>query len=284
MGEQQYLNILKEIIDSHNVYESRSGLVKKKFVVNMRFDLGNSFPLLTTKRMAWKCIVCELLWMIRGQTDSKILEKQGINIWKANGSRSFLDSRGLFNNRDGDLGPVYGFQWRHYGAEYRGCEKDYSGQGIDQLANMINLVKNDSSSRRLILNSWNAAQIDQMALPPCHVMVQFNVSDGKLNSHLTQRSGDMGLGVPFNIASYSLLTCIVAQLTGLEQGEFCYTIADAHVYMDHIPQLLTQIEREPLAFPTIDFVNLKSLETLCNENIILNNYNSHCALNMHMSV
>lgn len=284
MGEQQYLNILKEIIDSPNVYESRSGLVKKKFVVNMRFDLGNSFPLLTTKRMAWKCIVGELLWMIRGQTDSKILEKQGINIWKANGSRSFLDSRGLFNNRDGDLGPVYGFQWRHYGAEYRGCEKDYSGQGIDQLANMINLVKNDSSSRRLILNSWNAAQIDQMALPPCHVMVQFNVSDGKLNSHLTQRSGDMGLGVPFNIASYSLLTCIVAQLTGLLRGEFCYTIADAHVYMDHIPQLLTQIEREPLAFPTIDFVNLKSLETLCNENIILNNYNSHRALNMHMSV
>ena len=246
--ENQYLNLLKEILFENNIKESRNANVYSKFGTRMEFDLRNGFPIITTKRVPWKTVLRELLWFISGSTDNRILKDKRVNIWNANGSREFLDSRGL-NLETDDLGPVYGFQWRHFGAEYVDFDTDYNGQGIDQLRNIINMIKSNPSSRRLILNSWNAIDIDKMALPPCHVMVQFNIDKEFIDCQLYQRSGDMFLGVPFNITSYAFLLHIIGHLTNYIPRKLVHIIGDSHIYSEHIDAVNKQLMRVPNRFP-----------------------------------
>ncbi len=237
---------------------------------------GNlSLPLLTTKRVFLRAVIAELLWFISGNTSSLPLSEAGIKIWDGNGSRSYLDSIGLSHRAEGDLGPVYGFQWRHFGATYIDRDTDYTGQGVDQLAEIVDKLRNNPFDRRIILSAWNAADLKIMALPPCHMFAQFYVSypgapkgasaenemlsaedfkkgkygRGRLDCQLYQRSCDMGLGVPFNIASYALLTHMLAYVAGLEPGTFTHTMGDAHVYKDHVEALQEQVERSPREFP-----------------------------------
>ena len=253
--EQQYLQLVNDVINNGSFEMSRNGNTFSSFGHKMEFSLlDGTLPLLTTKRVAWKTCFRELMWFVRGCTDNEKLNEQKVKIWDANASRSFLDSRGLHNLEENDLGPVYGHQWRHFNAPYETCHTDYSGKGVDQLQNIINALKDPSqhTSRRLVMSAWNPCQIDEMALPPCHVLVQFKVRDHKfLSCSLYQRSGDIGLGIPFNIASYSFLTHLIARHCELEAEKFVHFIGDAHVYEDHKDVLLQQIKREPYAFPQI---------------------------------
>ena len=219
----------------------------------MEFNMNDGFPLLTTKKMGYKTILRELLWFIRGSTSNHELKEKNVHIWDLNSTREFLDSRGL-SYEEGDLGPVYGFQWRHSGAEYVDCHTDYSGLGIDQLKNVIHLIKTEPNSRRIIMNAWNPIDIDKMALPPCHVMSQFHVDtvNKTLNCQLYQRSGDMFLGVPFNIASYSFLLHIIANITGYKPGKLIHILGDTHIYKEHIDAVNEQISRIPIQFPEIE--------------------------------
>jgi thymidylate synthase len=221
----------------------------------MKFDLrNNTLPLLTSKKVAWKTCLKELLWFISGNTNNKTLQDQKVRIWNQNASREFLDSVGLQNNEEGDLGPVYGHQWRHFNAPYSTCNANYEGQGIDQLQNIITMLKDPTQrkSRRIILSAWNPCQIDEMALPPCHSFVQFHVRrENELICCLYQRSGDVGLGVPFNIASYSFLTHLLAKHCDLQASEFIHFIGNAHIYDDHIDALQSQLKNELCDFPKI---------------------------------
>lgn len=207
----------------------------------MRFSLRDGvLPLLTTKRVFWRAVAEELLWFITGSTNVKDLQEKNVHIWDGNSTREFLDKNGLVDREEGDLGPIYGFQWRHFGADYKTCHDDYTGQGVDQLNEVIERIRNNPTDRRIIMSAWNVVDLPKMALPPCHCFVQFYVADGELSCQLYQRSADMGLGVPFNIASYSLLTYMIAQVTGLKPGDFIHTIGDAHVYLNHIEPLQEQ--------------------------------------------
>ena len=221
----------------------------------MHFDLkNNKIPLITTKKLAWKTCLKELLWFINGSTDNKILQNQNVKIWNKNASREFLNSRNLFNYEEQDLGPIYGHQWRHFNAEYENCNTDYTNKGIDQIKYIIDNLKNNENkySRRLIISAWNPCQLNEMALPPCHVLAQFNVSNNnKLSCSLYQRSGDIGLGVPFNIASYSFLTHLIAKHCDLEPLEFIYYLGNCHIYNDHIDVLEKQLLNTPKTFPTL---------------------------------
>merc|ERR1711874_459623 len=220
--------------------------------MGMRFDLRKSFPVLTTKRVFWRGVFEELLWFVRGDTNAKHLSEKGVKIWDGNGSKEFLDKRGLGHREEGDLGPVYGFQWRHFGAKYVDMHTDYTGQGVDQLAECIRKIKEDPTDRRILLTAWNPADLSEMALPPCHMFCQFYVANGELSCQMYQRSCDMGLGVPFNVASYSLLTCMIAHVTNLKPGDFIHTLGDAHVYNNHITALEKQLKRSPRPFPTLE--------------------------------
>ena len=255
MEEQQYLQLIRDILEKGHDEVSRNGNVRSLFGYSMRFSLQNGqLPILTTKRVAWKTCFHELCWFIRGSTNNKELHDKKVHIWDANASRDFLDSRGFTNRLENHLAPVYGHQCRHFNAPYQTCDTDYSGKGTDQLQNIINDLKNEKtrSSRRLIMSAWNPQQLDEMALPPCHVLVQFNVREGKyLSCALYQRSGDVGLGVPFNIASYSFLTHIMAKHCDLIPDEFVYFLGNAHIYEDHIDPLKQQLERTPYDFPKI---------------------------------
>ena len=211
--EQQYLDLVRKIIETGALKTDRTGVgTYSLFGTTMRYDLEHSFPLLTTKKVFWKGVVEELLWFLRGSTDGKLLSEKGVKIWDGNGSREFLDNLGFKDRREGDLGPVYGFQWRHFGAQYVDCDTNYKGQGVDQIQQVIEMIKKNPDSRRLIVNAWNVKDLPLMALPPCHVMFQFYVENGRLSCLLYQRSCDIGLGVPFNIASYALLTCLIAKV------------------------------------------------------------------------
>lgn len=258
--EYQYLNLIKDVLNNGYWENTRNGKTITKFGVNMRFSLkDNNFPLLTTKKMAWKSCAEELFWFIRGSTDNEELKNKNVKIWNANSSREFLDSRGLYNNKENDLGPIYGFQWRHFNASYNGRYPNYENKGIDQLQRIINDLKNieTRNSRRHILTSWNPCQIDEMALPPCHLLCQFNVRENKyLSCALYQRSGDIGLGIPFNIASYSLFTIILAKHCDLIPDEFVHFIGNAHIYENHVDALKMQINRVPLPFPKIQIKNI----------------------------
>ena len=250
--EYQYLSMIEKIIKKGVKQEDRTGVgTLSVFGELMRFDLSESFPLLTTKRVFWKGVVEELLWFIKGDTNANRLAEKGVRIWDGNGSREFLDSRGLSHREVGDLGPVYGFQWRHFGAQYKDMHSDYTNEGVDQLMECINKVKNNPTDRRIIMTAWNPAHLSEMALPPCHMFAQFNVADGKLSCAMYQRSCDMGLGVPFNIASYSLLTCMMAQVCGLQPGEFIHNLGNAHVYLNHVEPLKEQLKRTPRPFPIL---------------------------------
>ena len=257
--EHQYLDLIKRIIKEGSFEDTRNGKTKCVFGESMKFDLSNgSIPLLTTKKLAWKTCFKELIWFINGHTDNDLLTKQNVKIWNGNSTREFLDSRGLQRYEEGDLGPIYGHQWRHFNAEYKDRYSDYSDKGIDQLSKVIENLKdkNTQTSRRLIVSAWNPCQIDEMALPPCHILMQFHVREHKyLSCSLYQRSGDVGLGVPFNIASYSFLTHIIAKHCDLIADKFVYFLGNAHIYSDHFDALHTQLQREPLTFPKINIKN-----------------------------
>lgn len=262
-------------------------------------------PLLTTKRVFLRAVIAELLWFISGATSSVPLSEAGIKIWDGNGSRDFLDSVGLSSREVGDLGPVYGFQWRHFGAKYIDAKTDYSGQGVDQLAEVIDKLKNKPYDRRIILSAWNPADLAKMALPPCHMFAQFYVSfprpastsngpndnkaakcRGILSCQLYQRSCDMGLGVPFNIASYALLTHMLAYVCDLTPGTFIHTMGDAHIYLDHADALKVQLEREPREFPELQISRPPGgeIDGWKVEEFVLKGYKPHPAINMKMSV
>jgi len=242
--EFQYLNAIRDIIGTGIHKSDRTGVgTISKFGYTMRFDCSKSFPLLTTKDTFWRGILEELLWFINGDTNAKHLQEKKVHIWDGNASREFLDNLGFQDREEGDLGPVYGFQWRHSGADYKTMHDNYDGQGIDQLMNVINDIKNNPDSRRIIMC---------MALPPCHVLCQFYVENNdQLSLQMYQRSADMGLGVPFNIASYALLLYMVATVTNKKIGNFIHTIGDAHVYKSHVSALEKQLLRIPRAFPIL---------------------------------
>lgn len=238
-------------------------------------------------------MVTELLWFISGSTSSVPLSEAGIKIWDGNGSREYLDSVGLSHRSVGDLGPIYGFQWRHFGAKYVDAASDYTGEGIDQLADVIFKLKNNPYDRRIIINAWNPSDLKLMALPPCHILAQFYVSfpegaqsTGVLHCQLYQRSCDMGLGVPFNIASYALLTHMLAHVCELKPGTLTHTMGDAHIYTDHIEALKTQLTREPRPFPELEIRREKGgdIDGWQVEDFIIKGYEPHKSILMNMSV
>ncbi len=284
--EYQYINLLSRIVKQGKTVNTRNGKTKCIIGANMKFDLDNSImPILTTKKVAWRTCLKELLWFINGDTDNTLLQKQNVNIWNGNGTRQFLDSRGLYHLKENDLGPVYGHQWRHFNAEYTNCDEDYSDKGTDQLQFIIDSLKCDTNrySRRLIMSAWNPLQLNEMALPPCHVLTQFNVLDDELHCSMYQRSGDVGLGVPFNIASYSFLTHIIANMTGLKAKEFHYHIGNAHIYEEHISALNKQMLRRPYNFPTIEIANkYTDIGDYTMNDIKIKNYKYHEKISMDM--
>jgi len=253
--EKQYLDLIRDILNRGTMETGRNGNTLSIFGTAMRFSLENGkIPILTTKKVAWKTCLKELLWFVQGKTDNAILKKQNVHIWDDNASRTFLDGRGLTHLEEDDLGPIYGHQWRHFNAPYNNCHTNYRGEGVDQLQNIIDALKDSTqrTSRRLVMSAWNPCQLDEMALPPCHVLCQFNVHGGnKLSCALYQRSNDEACGTPINIASYSFLTHLLAKHCGLEAYEFVYFKGNCHIYEAHIEGLQTQILREPFAFPTV---------------------------------
>lgn len=225
---KQYLDLLRDIMQNGQDADNRTGVYARKvFGRQMRFDLSKGFPLVTTKKVFLKGIIHELIWLLSGNTNIKYLTDNNVHIWDE------------WADKDGNLGPVYGYQWRNF-----------NGEGIDQIKDVIERIKKNPQDRRLIVSAWNPAQIDKMALPPCHCFFQFDVTpDGRLNCQLYQRSCDMFLGVPFNIASYSLLTMMIAQVTGLKAGEFVHTLGNAHIYSNHFEQVQQQLARDPYPLP-----------------------------------
>jgi thymidylate synthase len=227
---RQYLDLLDHVMKTGTIKKDRTGTgTISVFGYQMRFNLENGFPLLTTKKLHVKSIIHELLWFISGNTNTKYLNDNGVRIWNE------------WADKDGNLGPIYGYQWRSWPSA--------DGQSIDQLENVIASIKESPDSRRHIVSAWNVSELDKMALPPCHILFQFYVAGGKLSCQLYQRSADIFIGVPFNIASYALLTLMMAQVTGLKPGDFVHTLGDAHIYLNHIEQVKLQITREPYPLP-----------------------------------
>ena len=290
--EYQYLSLIKKIINNGIKEKGRNGTTYTQIGAMMKFSLEeNKIPIMTTKKLAWRVCLKELLWFMNGDTDNELLQKQNVKIWNDNANRTFLDSRGLYHLRENDLGPVYGHQWRFWNAPYCrqfGCFQDYKGKGIDQLQNIIDEINKSKetgeTSRRMIMTAWNPEQLDEMALPPCHVLSQFHITEGnKLSCTLYQRSADMGLGVPFNIASYSFLTHILAKHCGLEAKEFIHFLGNAHIYDDHIESLQEQIVKEPYEPPTI-IINEKkeSIDDYKFDDIKIKDYKYHTPIKMKM--
>ncbi|KAN0130259.1 Thymidylate synthase/dCMP hydroxymethylase domain containing protein [Lactarius tabidus] len=295
--ELQYLNLIKSILDTGESRPDRTGTGTISLFAppSLRFSLADStLPLITTKKTFLRGIIEELLWFVQGQTDSTLLSKKGVKIWDGNGSKEFLEKRGLGHRRAGDLGPVYGFQWRHFGAEYIDADADYSGKGVDQLREVIRKIIEDPTDRRIILSAWNPADIPLMALPPCHMMCQFYVhlppsdepaAPRRLSCLMYQRSADLGLGIPFNIASYALLTHMIARVTDTQPHELIIQLGDAHVYRDHVDALNIQLTREPRAFPTLRWTrNVMDIEDFTYEDFVVEGYDPHPAIPMKMSV
>ena len=299
--EQQYLDLIKDILARGTWEEGRNGKTKSIFGSSMRFSLANGqIPILTTKKTAWKTCLKELLWFIRGETDNKLLKEQGVHIWDGNSTREFLDSRGLQNYEEDELGPIYAFQWRHFNAPYiTNKDKKFAAGlpeneqtyynvkgGVDQLQQIIDALKDPAqrTSRRLIMTAWNPCQLEQMALPPCHVMCQFNVHDGnQLSCAMYQRSSDEFLGQPINIASYSFLTHLLAKHCGLEAYEFVYFIGNAHIYENAIDACKLQITREPYPFPTVSIKQVReNINDYQVDDFEIIGYQSHEAIKVAM--
>ncbi|RDI43071.1 thymidylate synthase [Falsibacillus pallidus] len=229
---KQYLDLCRHVLENGTKKEDRTGTgTLSTFGYQMRFDLNEGFPLITTKKLHLKSIIHELLWFLKGDTNVRYLQENGVRIWNE------------WADENGELGPVYGRQWRSWSTG--------DGTTVDQITELIETIKNNPDSRRMIVNAWNVGEIDKMALPPCHCLFQFYVANGKLSCQLYQRSADVFLGVPFNIASYALLTMMVAQVCGLEPGEFVHTFGDVHIYSNHIDQVKLQLERDPYPLPTM---------------------------------
>jgi thymidylate synthase len=254
------------------------------FARHLEFNLSNGFPLLTTKRVFWKGIVKELLWFLRGNTDATLLSRDGVRIWDANTTEDALKARQL-PYREGDAGPVYGFQWRHWGADYSGCDGGPYG-GHDQLATLVRNLREDPMSRRHIVSAWNVEDLDRMALPPCHILFQCYVNNnGTLDLQVYQRSVDIGLGLPFNIASYATLVHLLASLTDRVPGRLIMSLGDCHIYRDHIDTIEEQLKRRPHHPPRLLIKNNKytRLDQFSEGDIKLVEYAPHGALPMHMS-
>ena len=285
--ENEYLKLIEEIIYKGDKKPDRTGTCTRNlFGKSLRFDLSNgTIPLLTTKKVFWRGVAEELLWFISGCTNANKLKEKGIHIWDGNSSRNYLNSLGLKHREEGDLGPVYGHLWRHFGADYKNMHTNYENKGVDQLKNAIDLIKNNPNSRRIVVTAWNPSVFKEIVLPACHMIFQFYVSNGKLSCQMYQRSADIGLGVPFNIASYSLLTHLIAHCTGLEPGEFIHVLGDAHVYENHIDPLKEQLTREPRKFPTLKInTNNKNIDKFKYEDFEILNYNPHKNIKMKMAV
>ncbi len=263
---RQYLNLLDRILREGTRKDDRTGTgTIGVFGNQMRFNLEDGFPLLTTKKLHLKSIIYELLWFLRGDTNASWLQERGVRIWNE------------WADADGNLGHIYGYQWRSW--------PDYDGGHIDQITNVIDEIKNNPSSRRLIVSAWNVADIKNMNLPPCHILFQFYVADGRLSLQLYQRSADTFLGVPFNIASYSLLLMMVAQVTNLKAGDFVYTTGDTHLYLDHLEQAKLQLTREPRPLPTMRLnPEVKDIFDFKYEDFTLDNYNPYDHIKAKVSV
>lgn len=254
---RQYLDLMRHVMETGTTKTDRTGIgTISVFGYQMRFDLVNGFPLLTTKKMHLRSIIHELLWFLRGETNVRYLRENGVTIWDE------------WADADGELGPIYGHQWRSWDTA--------DGTTIDQIADVVEQIRARPDSRRLIVSAWNAGEIDKMALPPCHCLFQFYVADGRLSCQLYQRSADIFLGVPFNIASYALLTQMMAQVAGLQPGEFIHTLGDAHLYLNHMEQALLQLSREPYPLPTMQLnPAVRSIFDFVYDDFQLLDYRSH---------
>lgn len=254
---KQYLDLCQRVLNEGTFKEDRTGTgTMSVFGHQMRFNMADGFPLLTTKKLHLKSIIYELLWFLQGDTNVKYLQEHGVRIWNE------------WADENGDLGPVYGHQWRSW--------PDYNGGTIDQIQMILNQLKNSPDSRRMIVSAWNVAEVNKMALPPCHSLFQFYVANGKLSLQLYQRSADIFLGVPFNIASYALLLLMVAQVTGLQPGEFIHTLGDAHIYKNHLEQVNLQLTREPRPLPKMTLnPEVKDLFSFKFEDFTLSDYDPH---------
>ncbi|VAW99949.1 Thymidylate synthase [hydrothermal vent metagenome] len=254
---RQYLDLMRHVYDHGTTKTDRTGTgTRSVFGHQMRFDLADGFPLVTTKKLHLRSIIHELLWFLSGDTNIRYLKENGVKIWDE------------WADENGDLGPVYGSQWRSWPSA--------DGRHIDQISQVVTLIKNSPDSRRLIVSAWNVGEIDNMALPPCHAFFQFYVADGRLSCQLYQRSADIFLGVPFNIASYALLLLMVAQVTGLKPGEFIHTLGDAHLYSNHLKQAKEQLDRQPLPLPTMTLnPSVDDLFKFTFDDFTLNGYESH---------
>ncbi len=265
-GERQYLDLLAHVLAEGAEKGDRTGTgTRSVFGWQMRFPLGESFPLLTTKKLHWKSIAYELLWFLRGDTNVRWLQEQGVTIWDE------------WADASGDLGPVYGYQWRHW--------RTPDGREIDQIRDVVAQIRAKPDSRRHVVTAWNPADVDRMALPPCHALFQFYVANGRLSCQLYQRSADLFLGVPFNIASYALLTLMVAQATGLAPGDFVHTLGDAHLYSNHVEQAREQLSRAPRAFPRLRLnPDVKDLFAFRYEDFALEGYDPYPAIKAPIAV
>jgi thymidylate synthase len=264
-GERQYLNLLAEALERGERREDRTGVgTLGLFGRSMRFDLAEGFPLLTTKRLHFKSILIELLWFLRGDTNVGWLHEHGVTIWDE------------WADETGELGPVYGKQWRSWAAP--------DGRSIDQITRLVEGLRRSPHSRRHIVSAWNPAEVDDMALPPCHCLFQFHVAHGRLSCQLYQRSADLFLGVPFNIASYALLTAMVARATDLQPGEFVHVLGDAHLYLNHLDQAREQLGREPLPFPTLRLAPKTDLFAFEPEDVTLEGYRAHRSIKAPIAV
>ncbi len=261
-----YLDLMRHVLEHGNLKTDRTGTgTRSVFGWQMRYDLAAGFPLVTTKKLHLRSIIHELLWFLRGDTNIAYLQQNGVRIWDE------------WADENGDLGPVYGYQWRSWPAP--------DGRHIDQIANVVEQIRRNPDSRRLIVSAWNPALVDDMALPPCHALFQFYVADGKLSCQLYQRSADIFLGVPFNIASYALLTLMVAQVCGLQPGEFIHTLGDAHLYLNHLPQAELQLSREPRPLPTLRLnPEVKDLFAFTFDDIELVDYDPHPHIKAEVAV
>jgi dihydrofolate reductase/thymidylate synthase len=286
-GEDEYLNLLRRILKDGDIRENRTGIdTLSLFGERMTFDISERIPFLTTKRLAWKTLLRELLWFISGDTNNETLRAKGVRIWDGNSTREYLDSVGLTENAEGDLGAVYGHQWRHFGSEYVDCKTDYTGKGVDQLREVVRQIREEPNSRRIIMSAWNPAALKDMALPPCHLLAQWYVRSGDyLDCQMYQRSCDVALGVPFNIASYSILTYMLAHITGKRPGRFTHVLGDAHIYTDHINGVHSQLERTPYIFPRMSFSReIKDIDDFVESDFIIEGYLYHPTIKMKMAV
>lgn len=294
--ERSYLELLREIMDKGHQRDTRSGVTRSLFGTQLRCDLKDGFPFLTTKKMFYRAVIEEQLFFLRGETDSKLLEEKKINIWRGNTSREFLDSRGL-PYAEGDMGPMYGWQWRHYGHPYFGKNSLYRNTGYDQLRQLIRDIRDDPNSRRLLLTTYNPEQVGDSVLAPCHSLIcQFYVQEGTLSVHMYQRSADAFLGLPFNIAGTTFLLKVLAHVSHLEPRQVIISLGDYHLYENHLEVANTQYKRAPLPLPELEILKeappvdtpsrevVRYLENLQFADFKLHNYRCHPAIKAPMSV